>query len=209
MSDHSRISRTAVMLMTPLVAHVSHRKLAIGGVAAIAATIFFILHQIPIKTSLFLVEGLIEAETGTSRLDRVGGLARRSGPLALLFLLSALSLAGIPPLSGFVGKVGLVTAGLDAQEWALVGVAMVGSLFTLVSMLKIWTGVFWGEALPAEPRKGMLRHHKRMSFSTVGVVAVGVGIALAAGPLYSFCERAAINLDTPVRVAQVIAGDDQ
>ena len=84
---------------------------AIGGPAAIAATIFFLVHQIPVKTSLFLVDGMIEHSAGTSRLDRLSGLAHRSGFLAVLFLLPALSLSGIPPFSGFVAKLGLVTAG--------------------------------------------------------------------------------------------------
>ena len=88
--------------------------IAIGGVAAIAATIFFLIHQIPMKTSLFLVDGMVEHSSGTSRLDRLSGLAHRSGFLALLFLLPALSLSGIPPFSGFVAKLGLVTAGFDA-----------------------------------------------------------------------------------------------
>ena len=94
--------------------------IAIGGPAGIAATIFFLLHQIPIKTSLFLVDGLIEYSTGTSRLDRLSGLLHRSGVLAALFALPALSLAGIPPFSGFVAKLGLVTAGFDGGQRVLV-----------------------------------------------------------------------------------------
>ena len=176
--------------------------LALGGVGALAATIFFVLHQIPVKTSLFLVEGLVEAETGTSTLDKVGGLARRSGPLAVMFLLSAMSLAGLPPLSGFVGKVGIISAGLDQRQWVLVGVALVGSLLTLVSMLKIWTGVFWGDAMPADARPGVLRHHRRMATSTVAVVGLGLAIALSAGPLYRFAERAAGELDAPAHAAE-------
>lgn len=171
---------------------------ALGGVAAIAATIFFILHQIPIKTSLFLVEGIVESETGNSTLGKVSGLARRSGPLALLFLLPALSLAGLPPLSGFVGKVGLVESGLGQRQWTIVAVALVGSVLTLVSMLKIWTGLFWGRAagLPAE-RDGVLRHHPLMSSVTGAVVALGLVIAFAGGPIYRFCERAAQSIEQP------------
>jgi multicomponent Na+:H+ antiporter subunit D len=169
--------------------------LALGGAAAIAATIFFVLHQIPIKTSLFLVEGIVERDTGSSTLERVGGMARRSGPLALLFLLPALSLAGLPPLSGFVGKVGLVEAGFAEEAWAITAVALVGSLLTLVSMLKIWSGVFWGDPQPdPRGREGVLRHHPLMSTVTAGVVVLGLAIALFAGPLYRFCERAAAEL---------------
>ena len=119
--------------------------IAIGGVAGIAATIFFLIYQIPVKTSLFLVDGMVEHATGTSRLDRLSGLARRSGFLALLFLLPALSLSGIPPFAGFVAKFGMVTAGFDAGHGVVVAIALACSLLTLVSMSKIWMSAFWGE----------------------------------------------------------------
>ncbi len=183
--------------------------IAIGGVAAIAATVYFVLHQIPIKTSLFLVQGIVETETGSSALGRVGGLARRSGPLALLFLLPALSLAGLPPLSGFVGKVGLVEAGLDQRQWTIVAVSLVGSVLTLISMLKIWTGLFWGSPtdLP-EARTGVLRHHPLMATVTAAVVGLGLVIALAAGPIYRFCERAAHSIEDPAGYRHAVNGDD-
>ncbi|MPY92892.1 MAG: Na+/H+ antiporter subunit D [Acidimicrobiia bacterium] len=186
--------------------------LAIGGPAAVAATVFYLLHHIPVKTSLFLVEGIVEHTSGTSVLDRIGGLARRSGWLAALFLFPALSLAGLPPLSGFVGKLGLITAGLDAGQYVIVGVAIVGSLLTLVSMTKIWTGAFWGEVAPppataaapagdgpglVEGGPGLLRRHRTMATATATLVAGSLVLAAAAGPLYAFCERTARDLTDP------------
>jgi multicomponent Na+:H+ antiporter subunit D len=179
--------------------------LALGGLAAITATIFFVLHQIPTKTSLFLVEGIVERETGTSTLDRIGGMARRSGPLALLFLLPALSLAGLPPLSGFVGKVGIVEAGFAQDQYAIIAVSLLGSLLTLVSMLKIWSGVFWGATTPTPGgREGVLRHHPLMASVTAAVVAVGLVIALAAGPIYRFCGRAAAGIVDPSAYSEAV-----
>jgi multicomponent Na+:H+ antiporter subunit D len=123
-------------------------------------------------------------------------MSRRSGWLALLFLLPALSLAGLPPFSGFVGKLGLVTAGFEAEEWAMVAVALVGSLLTLISMTKIWIGVFWGDIQPqpAEHRPGVLRHHRLMGVATWTLVAAGLAIAVFAGPLYAYAERAGADL---------------
>ncbi len=189
--------------------------IALGGAAAIAATIYFVLHQIPIKTSLFLVQGIVERETGTSALSKVGGLARRSGPLALLFLLPALSLAGFPPFSGFIGKTGLVEAGLDDAAWAMIAVALVGSVLTLVSMLKIWTGLFWGKVeghgvVDGTPeRTGILRHHPLISTVTAAVVALGLVIALAGGPIYRYCERAAESIEHPSTYRTAVNGDQQ
>lgn len=172
--------------------------LALGGVAAITATIFYALHHIPVKTALFLVEGIVEREAGTSELSKVSGLARRSGPLAALFLIPAFSLAGLPPFSGFIGKTAVLTEGLDQRSWWIVAVAIVVSLLTLVSMLKIWSGAFWGtpEGGPSDGREGdgILRNHPAMAGATTAVVAVTLGIAVFAGPLYRFCERAAVDV---------------
>jgi multicomponent Na+:H+ antiporter subunit D len=174
---------------------------AIGGPAAIAATVFFLVHQIPVKTSLFLVDGLIEHAVGTSRLDRLSGLAHRSGFLAVLFLVPALSLSGIPPFSGFVAKLGLLTAGVDAGQGLLVAVAIVGSLLTLVSMTKIWLSAFWGDPRRMQPASAGAaaapvdtRWPLTMSLSTIGLVLVGLALALFAGPVYGLCQRAAAEM---------------
>ncbi len=167
--------------------------IALGGVAAVSAVVFYVVHHIPVKTSLFLVDGVVEQDTGTSALDRLSGLARRSGALAVLFIVPALSLAGLPPFSGFVGKLGIVSVGLDQGQWWIVSVALVVSILTLVSMMKIWTGAFWGRA-PTDVRPGVLRHHRLMSAVTAVVVVLTLAVAVFAGPIYRFAERTAGDL---------------
>jgi multicomponent Na+:H+ antiporter subunit D len=175
--------------------------LGIGGEAAIAATVFFLVHQIPVKTSLFLVEGIVSRDQGSSSLKEVSGLARRSPWLAVLFLLPALSLAGLPPFPGFLAKFSLVRAGLEAEQYVGVAVAIAVSLFTLVSMVKIWVAAFWGEASPssmASPggvvTRGLLRHHRLMATSTAVMVVGIVALAVAAGPFFEFATEAAAQL---------------
>ncbi len=182
--------------------------IGLGGEAALAATVFYLLHHIPVKSSLFLVQGLIERETGTSAFDNVGGLARRSGALAVLFLVPALSLAGLPPFSGFLAKYALVRAGLDAESYLIVVVALLGSLLTLVSMTKIWTGVFWGEVRPEPPagRVGVLRHHRLMTAAAVAMIAGTVTIAATAGPLYHYATRAGAQLADPSVYIEAVLG---
>ncbi|MEZ5141602.1 MAG: Na+/H+ antiporter subunit D [Acidimicrobiales bacterium] len=123
--------------------------LALFTVSGLAGAVFFLVHQVPVKASLFLVGGMVDHAAGSTSLRRVGGLIRRIPVAAVLFGLAALSLAGVPPLSGFVGKLALVEAGFDAGEWAIVAVSLAASLLTLYSMTKIWNGVFWGR--PDEP----------------------------------------------------------
>ena len=115
-------------------------------VAGVAAVVYAIIHHIVVKTSLFLAGGLIEHAGGSSRLRRLGGMITTAPLLAALFLLSVLSLVGVPPFSGFVAKLALTEAGFDAREFAIVAVSLVVSLLTLLAMIRIWMGVFWNPA---------------------------------------------------------------
>jgi multicomponent Na+:H+ antiporter subunit D len=130
-----------------IVSQIGYMILGLGLASAVglAAATLFIAHQIPVKTSLFLVGGMVEKTTGTTALDRLGGLARRMPVAAVLFCLAAFSLAGLPPFSGFFGKLALVQAGFAGGRWLVTGIALGGSILTLFSMTKIWAGVFWGE----------------------------------------------------------------
>jgi multicomponent Na+:H+ antiporter subunit D len=120
--------------------------LALFTVAGVAGAVFYVVHHILVKTTLFLVAGLIQHTTGTAALRRLGGLVDSHPVLAVLFLLPALSLAGIPPLSGFVAKLALLDAGVAAGRYLVVGVSLLVSLLTLFSMSKIWGVPSGGQA---------------------------------------------------------------
>lgn len=153
------------------------------------------MHHIPVKASLFLIEGIIEQTAGTSRLDRVAGIAQSRPVVAALFMVVAMSLAGIPPLSGFIGKFALLRSAVHHRQRIIMVVALVVSLLTLFSMTKIWNAVFWGEPSP-QPRQGAIAgdRGRAMISATAGLVGVTLAIAAAAGPLYELSERAAIEL---------------
>jgi multicomponent Na+:H+ antiporter subunit D len=126
--------------------------LALFTVAGIAGAVFYVVHHIVVKTTLFLVGGLIEHHGGSSRLSRLGGMVVSTPAVAVLFLLPALSLAGFPPFSGFGAKFALFDAAAQSSQWVVLGIAVLVSLLTLFSMSKIWISVFWGERdTAAEP----------------------------------------------------------
>jgi multicomponent Na+:H+ antiporter subunit D len=194
-----------------IVSQIGYMILGLGlyTVAGLAGAILFVIHQIPVKTALFLVAGMVEQTTGTAALRRVGGLIRRSPMTAGLFLLAALSLAGIPPLSGFVGKLALVQAGLSAEQWLVTGVSLVVSVLTLYSMTKIWAGVFWGKPEEDPPLRSAVGDHRLraprlMTGATAGLVGLTLGIAVFAQPLYELSERAAIDLLDPSAYVDVV-----
>lgn len=136
------------ILSFTLVSHIGYMLFGVAFATELGYTgaIFYTIHHITVQTTLFLIAGLIEYRSGTTNLDRVGGLARRTPILAVLFFIPAMNLAGIPPFSGFIGKLALLEAGVDAGDWlAFVGVAaaVVTSLLTLYAMAKIWNRAFW------------------------------------------------------------------
>jgi multicomponent Na+:H+ antiporter subunit D len=173
---------------------------------ALAGSIFYIAHHIVVKTNLFLVGGISHALRGTYALKDSGGLYRAHPWIGVLFLVPALSLAGIPPLSGFWAKLVLVRAGLDAQSYAVVAVALGVSLLTLFSMTKIWAEAFWKEAPdPADRPVAPLRW--RLMVGPVAALAlVTLVIGTVAQPVFALAERAAAQLmDPSAYVATVLA----
>jgi multicomponent Na+:H+ antiporter subunit D len=182
--------------------------LGLFTVAGVAGAVVFIVHQIPVKTALFMAGGLIEHAGGHSKLSRIGGLLHRTPVIAMLFLLPALSLAGIPPLSGFIGKLALVNAGVGSGAWWPTAASLAAGVLTLFSMTKIWGGTFWGtpdEPVPGHEPTGRFGAPPLMVFSTGGVVAVTLGIAVLTGPLWELCLRAGTELlDPSVYVGAVL-----
>ncbi|MFJ8862474.1 Na+/H+ antiporter subunit D [Streptomyces sp. NPDC102451] len=142
-----------------LISHIGYMVFGIGLATreAYGGAIFYVAHHITVQTSLFLVAGLIERRGGTNELTRLGGLARSAPLLAVLFFVPAMNFAGIPPLSGFIGKLGLMRAGVaDGSVWAwiLVTGATVTSLLTLYVMAKIWNLAFWRTEPPGQAAYG-------------------------------------------------------
>lgn len=192
-----------------IVSQIGYMLIGLGlfTAAGLAASVMFMIHQIPVKTSLFLVTGVIEESAGTTALDRIGGLRKQLPLLALMFGLAAASIAGLPPFSGFIGKLSIVEAGFSAQSYVIIAVSLVVSLLTLFSMAKIWSGTFWGGFETARPNNGLLRSgHRTMMGSTMMLVAVTVAIAVFAGPIYVLCERAAADLIDPSRYIAAVMG---
>ena len=185
--------------------------LGLFTVAGVAAAVFYVIHHIVVKTALFLVAGLVDRRAGTSRLSSVGGLVRTAPVIAALFAVPALSLAGLPPFSGFLAKFALADAGLAVSSQIIVAVGLVVGLFTLFSMTKIWTGVFWGEP-DTEPERtpetgDRLGGPVLMVVATLCLVVVSVGFSLWAGPIHELSQRAAADLLNPSGYIDAVLGE--
>ncbi|WP_110588086.1 Na+/H+ antiporter subunit A [Microbacterium suaedae] len=118
------------------------RDTALAGVSLILAHALF-------KATLFLVVGVIDRQLSTRDIDRLSGLGRRAPVMATISIVAAASMAGVPPLLGFVAKeaalTSLIEAGADGSTWAsvaLVGV-VIGSILTTAYAIRFVWGAFW------------------------------------------------------------------
>lgn len=197
------------ILSFTLVSHIGFMLfgLAMSSVLGLTGTILYFVHHITVQAALFLVAGLVEQRGSSTELARLGGLASGAPLLAVLFLVPALSISGMPPLAGFLGKLALLQAAVadgTGPVLAVAAVALLTSLLTLAAMGRIWTAVFWGsapegkEALGRAPEGGRTATAERASrLRTVAAalaVTVGLTVAGTAGPLSAFAERAAGDL---------------
>ena len=184
------------LLSFTLVSHIGYMifGIALSTAAGLTGAIFYVAHHITVQTTLFLVVGLIERRGGTTSLDRLGGLAKLAPGLAILFFVPAMNLSGIPPMSGFLGKVGLLQAGVadgSSLAWTLVVGGVVTSLLTLYAIVKAWNKAFW--QVPPAPLEGSSLP-RGMVGPTGALVALSLALTVFAGPLYSYTERAADTL---------------
>jgi len=194
------------MLSFTLVSHIGYMifGIALGSQAGLAGAIFYTAHHITIQSALFLVVGLIERRGGSTSLNQLGGLAAMSPILGVLFFVPAMNLAGIPPLSGFIGKLALLEAGVatgGVLEIVVVVGALATSLLTLLAMAKVWNRAFWrgvpdGVAgSPDQTPRARGRAMPRSMVVTAGLlVAMGLVLSLVGGPLYDYTVRAADDL---------------
>ncbi|NLU77488.1 monovalent cation/H+ antiporter subunit D family protein [Micromonospora sp. HNM0581] len=178
--------------------------LALFTTAALAAAVYYLAQYILVKAALLLCAAAVRAGRGTDRLDGCGGLAGQRPMLALAFAGAALALAGLPPFSGFVAKFLLLRATAESGAWLAMTVAVLVSLVTLLSMLKIWSALFTGDP-SASPTVA-----QRIGPTLVGPPLVLVGLSLMAGlaaaPLLAVADTAAAGLRDPAGYVRAVTG---
>ncbi|MFK7850879.1 MAG: proton-conducting transporter membrane subunit [Akkermansiaceae bacterium] len=177
---------------------------------ALAATVFYIVHHIIVKANLFLIGGIIGRRLGTQELTKTGGLYKYNPWLAVLFLIPAMSLGGIPPLSGFFAKFALVREGLSIEAWWTVGACLAVGILTLYSMIKIWNEAFWKTSPKGDPPP-LAKVPVTMIAPPVLLAMCTLLFGIFPGVFIDFAERSADQLKDPSlyieRVMNIQAND--
>lgn len=199
---------TRRLLSFHIVSQIGYLLMGVGLLTHLALTgmVFFMINVIIAKSALFLMGGILSRLHGTYDLKQSGGVYRRSLLLSVLFLLPALSLAGIPPLAGFWGKFLLVWAGLEAGSYLVVAAALGVSVLTLFSMMKIWAEAFWKdvpspEKLPQQPTH-LLPIAAAIPLITLAALTVIAGFG--AGPVLAVAEQTATQLLQPAGYIEAV-----
>ena len=163
-----------------IICHIGYMIAGLGMFTevAIAGTIFYLIHDIIVKTNLFMVGGLIYRITGTNNIKNLGGLYANYPLLSLLMAIPLFSLVGIPPLSGFWPKISLITAGFSEENWWMVGAIIFGSLITLIIISKVWSSVFWKDKVELPERANFRYYDKLETKRKIQIVAPIVFLSL-------------------------------
>lgn len=169
--------------------------LSIFTTTSITGGIYYLLHDMIVKALLFLLIGTVIYLTKTSRVDAMSGLIRNYPILGWMFFISVLSLTGIPPLSGFLGKVLLGQGALEAGSYVLLIITFLSSMIVLYSLLRIFMGTFWGETIISEEEQIPL--NKKTLFPSILLVMLTFALGLAPEYIAPFVTDAANTLMNP------------
>lgn len=183
--------------------------LGIGTELALIGAVFYLVHDIIVKTNLFIVSGLISKLSGSTLIQEQGGIYAKYPLLALLMAIPLFSLVGIPPLSGFWAKLYLIQSSFATREYFIAAAIILGSFLTLWVIAKVWSESFWKDQ-PTSVAKGK----EWSSFTTTekaGILIpiiflsfISLYIGFAAENIASLSTRIAQDLLNPVEYIETI-----
>jgi multicomponent Na+:H+ antiporter subunit D len=176
-----------------LVGHIGYTtaSLTVLTPAALAGSILYVLHHIVVITSLFLVSGVLLRLRRTTDMSALGGLYRSQPVFTALALVPIFALAGVPPLSGFLGKFAILQGTFAAGAYWVGGIVLVVGLLTLISMGRLWADGFWK---PSAGVKDATTPGRPLLIAIGGLNVITLAITVWAGPLFDLTTRAAQQL---------------
>ncbi|WP_010251422.1 proton-conducting transporter transmembrane domain-containing protein [Myroides injenensis] len=188
-----------------IVCHIGYLIAGIGLYTELAfvGVIFYLIHDVIIKSNFFMMNGLIQKIRLTQDIYRLGGLYKDYPKLSIVFAIILFSLAGIPPLSGFWPKIMLFQEAFRSENYVLLATLIFASFVTLFIVVRIWSEVFWKD-LPKPNREEVdhfadfhLRGKLALVLPVIGLAGVSLFIGLNAPFIIEISERVAHELKNP------------
>ncbi len=202
------------LLSFHIISQIGYMVMGLGlyTLLGISGAIFYMIYHIFVKTNLFYISGIIKKVQGSYYLSDMGGIFRVFPFFAIMFIISAFALAGVPPLSGFWAKFAVVWAGLNEGQYIIVAVALITGLLTLYSMTKIWNYAFWRK----NPDSSFNFREKFESFSNMEksqmliplmiLAALTVFMGLGAQFAFELTNKAAMQIIDPSQYIDAVFG---
>ncbi|PIC84276.1 Na+/H+ antiporter subunit D [Sporosarcina sp. P1] len=180
--------------------------LAVATNTAFQGASYYLIHDMVSKALLFLLAGTVVYLTGRSKFNEISGLIRNYPLVGWLFFLTMLAIAGIPPFSGFIGKVYIGLGAIETGSYVLLAVAFLSSIGVLYSLLRIFLNSFWGETTISEDDQKPFQKKVGLPLVLLAILVVGLGIG--AELLSPYIQDAADALANPEQYIRAVMGDD-
>lgn len=170
--------------------------ISVNTQTSLEGSLYYLIHDMIIKAVLFMLVGMMIGITKSGQLRDMGGLITRFPLFGWTFFVAALSLAGIPPLSGFFGKLLIVSGGMDEGELFGPLLVLLSSLFVLYSVMKIFLNGFWGEA-KREYDGPLVPYTKRLIIPVFLLLIIAVAYGFGAEAIHPYITQAIEPLVNP------------
>lgn len=184
---------------------------AVGNGDAMNGAVYYLVHDMIAKALLFFLGGMMIAAAGTDKLSEMGGMIKRYPAIGWMFLIVALALVGIPPLSGFPGKLLIVRGGLGEGEYWLTAIGVASSLIVLYSLIRVFMKAFWGEEQSAAPAVGNVGNDPKTTMSwklayipSVFLLLFVFILGFASEGIYSYVSQAGEVLIQPALYIEAV-----
>ncbi|MCC5929600.1 MAG: Na+/H+ antiporter subunit D [Cyclobacteriaceae bacterium] len=203
------------MLAYLIICHIGFMIAGLGmsTTLSFSGALYYLIHDIVVKTNIFLVAGLIFAICGTENLKMAGGLYASHPKLSLLMAIPLFSLAGIPPLSGFWPKLTLIKASFVQEDYVVFTFILLASFVTLFVLARLWAEVFWkkrehisnddffcfNDYLPKEKAA--------MVFPVIFLAAISLFLGLGAEFINNIAWQIASELSDPSKYIDIVLGN--
>ncbi|WP_411361213.1 monovalent cation/H+ antiporter subunit D [Pseudidiomarina salilacus] len=180
--------------------------LSMGHSDAISALLFYLVHSTLVTAALFLLADLIAEQRGktASRIVKGRRMAQHN-LLAAMFFVAALTVIGIPPLSGFVSKLFILEAARTGAQVAFLWPLILGATFLMMLALsRAGSRMFW-HTLDGKPND--VTHPRWQHSSAVALLVGAVAMTVFANDISTYMEATATQLTTPTEYISAVLGN--
>jgi multicomponent K+:H+ antiporter subunit D len=181
--------------------------------AALSAALYYMVHSTLVVAALFLLVELIASQRGDAKDKLLPAIAvAQPITLGLMTLLAAASVAGLPPLPGFLGKLMILQSASSSSAQIWVWLVVLGASFlTLIGLARAGSTLFWN-VLPEPPSPAASTAPSSAGFSsrtlasTLALLALGLLLAVGASPMKRYTDAAAAQLADTASYAKAVLG---